>query len=139
MEYAPTLIIRRYAEQKGDEELLALIDECELLEEAADELRTKPSTMGDYQTGVERTVGYGSDGLILGLAGEVGEVIEIWKKHRYHNKAIVELDRLKMIGELGDVLWYLTAFAASLGIDLATISRNNIEKLKQRYPDGFDR
>lgn len=40
--------------------------------------------------------------------------------------------------ELGDVAWYLAVSAQALGFDLETILQMNVEKLKARYPHGFD-
>jgi len=40
----------------------------------------------------------------LGLAGEVGEVVDQVKKHLFQGHGI---DRAKLRDELGDVLWYL--------------------------------
>lgn len=72
---------------------------------------------------------------VMGLCGESGEVIDIVKKHlaQGHN-----LDKEKIIKELGDVAWYITEIAYALDVDLETVLELNIEKLKRRYPDGFD-
>ena len=40
--------------------------------------------------------------------------------------------------ELGDVAWYLAVSANAIGYDLETIMQMNVDKLKARYPDGFD-
>lgn len=48
----------------------------------------------------------------------------------------VPADNLKE--ELGDVLWYIATTAAGAGISLDEIMENNIEKLRKRYPEGFD-
>ena len=40
--------------------------------------------------------------------------------------------------ELGDVAWYLAEAATALDIPLEEIMTVNINKLKKRYPDGFD-
>ena len=40
--------------------------------------------------------------------------------------------------ELGDIAWYLAVSADAIGYDLETIFQMNIDKLKSRYPDGFD-
>lgn len=72
---------------------------------------------------------------VMGLCGESGEVIDIVKKHLAQGH---ELDKEKMILELGDVAWYLAEAATVLGVGLDEIFEKNIEKLKKRYPDGFD-
>ena len=43
-----------------------------------------------------------------------------------------------MAKELGDVAWYLAVSANAIGYDLETIMQMNVDKLKARYPDGFD-
>ncbi len=71
----------------------------------------------------------------LGLTGEAGEVAEVIKKHLFHATA---LDRDALAKELGDCLWYIGAFATVLDMSLADIAQHNIEKLRRRYPEGFD-
>ena len=34
--------------------------------------------------------------------------------------------------------WYIAETATGLGVSLSEILNHNIEKLKRRYPDGFD-
>ena len=48
-----------------------------------------------------------------------------------------ELDRDKVIKELGDVLWYIAAIASFLHVPLDEIAQRNIDKLAARYPEGF--
>lgn len=43
-----------------------------------------------------------------------------------------------MAKELGDVAWYLAISADAIGYDLETIFQMNIDKLRARYPDGFN-
>lgn len=71
----------------------------------------------------------------MGLCGESGEVTEIIKKHYAHKH---ELDIQHLASELGDVAWYLAELATAIGYDLETIFQMNIDKLRKRYPDGFD-
>lgn len=70
----------------------------------------------------------------LGLAGEVGEVVELIKKDRFQSQP---LDRAKLCLELGDVLWYLTNMAAGFGLTLEDVANANRDKLRKRYPTGF--
>lgn len=72
---------------------------------------------------------------ILGMAGEAGECVDLLKKHLYQEH---ELDREKLLDEVGDVLWYVAETAAGLGKTLEDVAQHNIDKLKARYPDGFD-
>ena len=70
----------------------------------------------------------------LGLAGEVGEVIELIKKDRFHGKV---LDSEQYTLELGDVIFYVAWLAALEGKSLKEIAEANIRKLRERYPNGF--
>ena len=72
---------------------------------------------------------------VMGLCGESGEAIDIVKKWLAQGH---ELDREKLAKELGDIAWYLAETATALGLDLEDIFAANIEKLKRRYPEGFD-
>lgn len=71
----------------------------------------------------------------MGLNGEAGECIDILKKHLYQGH---ELDKEHLAKELGDISWYLAVMSWFLGYDLDTIFEMNVQKLKKRYPDGFD-
>ena len=72
---------------------------------------------------------------VMGLCGEAGETIDLVKKHLHQGH---ELDREKLIKELGDVAWYLAETAYALDVSLEKVLRGNLEKLKARYPQGFD-
>lgn len=98
-----------------------------------------PLTLAEYQAAALRTAhdDQSTQELAiraLGLAGEAGEVVEIVKKYLGHGH---EFDRDKLNKELGDVLWYVATLADACGLDLAEVAEKNIEKLRQRYPDGF--
>jgi NTP pyrophosphatase (non-canonical NTP hydrolase) len=73
-------------------------------------------------------------GIAGGLCGEAGEVIELFKKDKYHG---VPLDPLKAVKEVGDALFYLTAIGNRLGYTLYDIAEANQKKLEARYPTGF--
>lgn len=72
---------------------------------------------------------------VMGLCGEAGEAIDIVKKHLAQGH---ELDREKLIKELGDVAWYLAETAYALDVTLEEVLEGNILKLKMRYPQGFE-
>ena len=72
---------------------------------------------------------------VMGLCGESGEAIDIVKKHLAQGH---DLDREALIKELGDIAWYLAETATALDVSLEEVFSRNIEKLKKRYPDGFD-
>ena len=71
----------------------------------------------------------------MGLSGEVGELNDMIKKWIFH-KSDMDITHAKK--ELGDILWYVACMAESFGWSLDEIMRMNIDKLKARYPEGFD-
>jgi NTP pyrophosphatase (non-canonical NTP hydrolase) len=72
---------------------------------------------------------------VMGLCGESGETIDIVKKWLAQGH---ELDRDRIIGELGDIAWYIAEVAYALDTPLEDVLARNIEKLRKRYPEGFD-
>jgi NTP pyrophosphatase (non-canonical NTP hydrolase) len=73
----------------------------------------------------------------LGMVGEAGEVANKVKKiYRDANGEISEEITKTLVGELGDVLWYLSATCTILGVELEDVARENIEKLFSRLERG---
>ena len=72
--------------------------------------------------------------MCMGLAGETGETIDIFKKHIYQGK---ELDINDVIEEIGDILWYVANLCNVNKITMRECIESNIEKLRKRYPNGF--
>ena len=71
---------------------------------------------------------------VLGLNGEAGECADLVKKYLFQGH---DLDEMHLIKELGDVAWYLAVTAWTLGYDLETVLQLNVNKLRERYPNGF--
>ena len=71
---------------------------------------------------------------ILGLAGETGECADLVKKHFYQDGREI-IQNLK--DEAGDVLWYVVEVISAMGWTLEEVAKHNVDKLKQRYPEGF--
>lgn len=97
-------------------------------------------TINEYQTAALRTAGTDDPGALLlngvmGLNGEAGECIDIVKKHMFQGH---EINTEKLAKELGDVAWYLAVTAYAIGYPLEDVLTLNIDKLRQRYPNGFD-
>lgn len=93
-----------------------------------------------YQNLAQRTANETSDvekimNGCFGLAGESGECCDIAKKFMFQGH---KLDEEHLIEELGDVLWYCAELATGLGVGLDAVAERNIEKLKKRYPNGFE-
>lgn len=72
---------------------------------------------------------------VMGLNGEAGECIDIVKKHVFQGH---DLDKQHLAKELGDVAWYLAIAADAIGYKISDVFAMNVEKLRNRYPDGFD-
>ena len=78
---------------------------------------------------------YETAALLNGVLGEAGEVSDLVKKGIFHEKGI---DREHLEKELGDVMWYIALICHTCGFDLDEIMQMNVNKLKARYPEGFD-
>ncbi len=66
---------------------------------------------------------------LLGLAGEVGQLIAEYKK-RQRDKTGYRAFHDEVHEELGDILWYAAALARYNGFDLDEIARENLEKTR---------
>jgi NTP pyrophosphatase (non-canonical NTP hydrolase) len=73
---------------------------------------------------------------ILGLAGEAGEVADKYKKIVRGDKALDPETLAALVGEVGDVLWYVAVLSADLGYTLSEVADMNIEKLNSRKLRG---
>ena len=101
---------------------------------------TGPLTLNDYQRMARRTAGAKrkSDKMeeaLFGLSGEVGELCDHYKKYMHQGH---DIDYDHMAEEAGDVLWYLAEIADAMGLTLEEIALRHIDKLRKRYPNGFD-
>jgi len=100
--------------------------------------------MKDYIEAAKRTESHGlhlegKERLLhagMGIATEAGEFLDALKKSIFYGS---ELDRVNLQEELGDLLWYIAIAMDELGTDFETEMRRNVEKLKARYPEAFDR
>lgn len=97
--------------------------------------------MNDYQRLTRRTVpsDMSQEDLlemgIMGACGEAGEMIEVLKKARFQGR---ELDRDRVLNELGDLLWYLPRICDALGVTMSEVAKANLKKLQRRYPNGWN-
>ncbi len=70
---------------------------------------------------------------VLGLAGESGETVDKFKKIiRDSNGEINEEQKVEIVKELGDILWYLAQIASYLDVPLSEVATKNIDKLQNR-------
>ena len=96
-------------------------------------------TLNEYQQLAARTISTQNSlameqHALHGMSSEIGELHGIYQK-RYQGHSYTEEHLEK---ELGDILWMLAEYATAMGWSLEEIAEKNIEKLKARYPDGFD-
>ena len=131
-----TTLTRNQRIEHLEEELIDGLKYCEHLKAIGDD----GITANDYQRAAMRTAGDDEESYLLngvmGLCGEAGEVIDLVKKHLHQGH---ELDPVKIAEELGDVLWYCALIAEAVGATLSEDMTRNIDKLKERFPDGFSK
>lgn len=86
-------------------------------------------TMSDKMTSYEQELH-----ALHGMASEIGELHGIYQKvYQGH-----EMDVAHKQKELGDLLWFVAEYCTAQGWKLEDIMQMNIDKLKARYPEGFD-
>lgn len=92
--------------------------------------------LDEYQKLAATTVSPNIEGNLyyfaLGLAGESGEVADKIKKSL--RDSTLSADSLVL--ELGDVLWYVSQLANTIGYDLSEVAERNINKLSNRAERG---
>jgi len=71
---------------------------------------------------------------VLGLVTEAGELADVIKKNHAYGKAI---DRVNLMEEAGDVLWYISLISRALSTDMEALAFMNVQKLSKRYPEKF--
>lgn len=71
---------------------------------------------------------------LFGMCSEIGEIQGIYQKsYQGHD---IDYEHLKK--EVGDLLWFVAEYCTSLGWKLEDIMQMNIDKLKARFPEGFE-
>lgn len=100
----------------------------------------KGLTGNEYQALAARTINQklnnGEKALhaLFGMVGEIGEIHSMFQKV-YQGHELND-DHLKK--ELGDLLWFIAEYCTSKEWKLEEVMQMNIDKLKDRYPAGFD-
>ena len=69
-----------------------------------------------------------------GMVGEVGELHSLYQKIYQGHPFDVEHAKK----ELGDLCWFVAEYCTAMGWSLSDIMQMNIDKLKARFPEGFD-
>ena len=74
---------------------------------------------------------------LIGLTGETGEVAEkIKKAYRDKDGELTFEDRLEILKELGDCLWYINKMVYDLGYTLEDCALANLDKCYKRRAEG---
>ena len=69
-----------------------------------------------------------------GLASEVGEIHALYQKvYQGH-----VFDKAHLQKEIGDLLWFIAELCTINDFKLSDVAQMNIDKLKARYPEGFE-
>lgn len=71
---------------------------------------------------------------VMGISTEAGELMDAVKKAKIYG---VKLDKINLIEEMGDLMWYLALLADDLNVNFEEIWDKNIRKLKIRYPKKY--
>ena len=71
---------------------------------------------------------------IMGLVTEAGELTDALKRYKFYKQ---KLDRVNLIEEAGDIMWYLAILCDELGVSFETVWEKTIRKLKTRYPEKY--
>jgi NTP pyrophosphatase (non-canonical NTP hydrolase) len=80
----------------------------------------------------ERRDPQSSHAALLGLASEVGAILDVFKRY-VRDDSMASLDKEIISTELGDTLWYVAAIASTLDLELDDIAAANIERAQDRY------
>ena len=71
---------------------------------------------------------------LFGMCGEIGELHSLYQKvYQGHS---LNLEHAKK--EVGDLLWFVAEICVANGWQLEDVAQMNIDKLKARYPEGFE-
>lgn len=72
----------------------------------------------------------------LGLGGEAGEVVDVYKKYLFHGR---DLNRDDLRREIGDVLWYLALMMLVEGFTLDEVINCNVKRLTERDGEKMEK
>lgn len=95
----------------------------------------------DYQTLSVRTMNkeltkeQQISNMVFGANGELGEVTDILKKYLYQGHRI---NKQHLAEEIGDTLFYIVNLCTLFSLDIEDILQGNVDKLRKRFPNGFE-
>ena len=97
-------------------------------------------TGNEYQQLAARTIDPGmtklaqEDHALKGMVSEIGELHGIYQKRYQGHRSDPEHQKK----EVGDLLWFIAEYCTAMGWTLEEVMQLNIDKLRARFPDGFD-
>ena len=97
-------------------------------------------TGNEYQKLAERTINKELNNRQLEMHALHGMVSEVGELHGLYQKVYQghQLDEDHAKKELGDLLWFVAEYCTACGWDIENIMQLNIDKLKARFPEGFE-
>ena len=75
----------------------------------------------------------------LGLNGEASEFSELIKKCIFQGREYTDEVHAELKSELSDIMCYIAQGCIALDTTIEELMEINTSKLKERYPDGFDK
>lgn len=96
--------------------------------------------MDTYQALAARTINPALDNqqmlhhALFEMSSEMGEISGLYQKELQGH----EIDKQHLKKEIGDLLWGAAELCTANGFSMDEIAQMNIDKLRERYPDGFD-
>lgn len=94
-------------------------------------IRTEPKKYSFKGTGdITPRIEHGA----VGIATESGEIMNSIKTSKYYGR---KLDKINLIEEMGDVMWYLAILCDELNVSFEEVWDKNIRKLTARFPEKF--
>ena len=97
-------------------------------------------TGNEYQQLAARTIDKNmtklaqEDHALKGMVSEIGELHGIYQKVYQGHRPDPEHQKK----EVGDLLWFIAEYCTAMCWTLEEVMQMNIDKLKARYPEGFD-
>lgn len=73
---------------------------------------------------------------VFGVVTESGELMSQIKRAKIYG---TKLDKINLIEEMGDCMWYLALLCDELGVSFEEVWAKNIAKLKARFPEKYSK
>lgn len=129
-------IARKLIAEKKDKLVVELADDNQ------DDGYRKIDSINEYQQKIEQFAIFPKEQalvyLSLGLASEAGEVAgKVKKVIRDGNGEFTDEQKLAILAEIGDVAWYMSMLASTIGVDMSDVLAENYYKLEFRASRGM--